>query len=324
MEQVYKYMVATTCMTYNHVSYIEDALNGFANQNTTFPIVFCVVDDASTDGEQEFLRKWADDNLEIKNNEYSHVVFSNGERYCATLKNRHQITFVIVLLFENHYGKKSKFPYISEWLSQSKYQALCEGDDYWIEPSKIQRQVDYLERNPTIVLTCHRYKTYNQELGVWEEEKNEKLFKGVDEGFAFNRHNNRGWLTKTLSLVFRSEFIKGHEDSLDFVIIYYLMKNGDGYVFNDFWGVYRKHNGGVCSKNSRFENVKRMYYVVKKLYEEDPNNVTRKIYYDEYATMIIITKGKILLHEKFEIKKVLHLPVSYIKKIYNYIIHFFS
>lgn len=52
MEQDYKYKVVTLCMTYNQASYIEETLHGFTMQETSFPMVFCIVDDASTDGEQ--------------------------------------------------------------------------------------------------------------------------------------------------------------------------------------------------------------------------------------------------------------------------------
>ena len=56
MEQNYKYMVVTKCMTYNQSKFICDTLKGFEMQATTFPVVYCIVDDASTDGEQGLLQ----------------------------------------------------------------------------------------------------------------------------------------------------------------------------------------------------------------------------------------------------------------------------
>ena len=115
MSQVYKYMVATRCMTYNHSLYIEEALRGFAMQETTFPIVFCVVDDASTDGEQNLLLEWTKNNLELnddgslpcKQMPYGKLVFARS------IKNNNAY-FAILLLSENHYRKKDKLPYIKE------------------------------------------------------------------------------------------------------------------------------------------------------------------------------------------------------------------
>ena len=58
-----KYTVATYCFTYNQESYIEDTLNGFSKQETTFPVVYIVIDDASTDRTPEVLCTWCNNNL---------------------------------------------------------------------------------------------------------------------------------------------------------------------------------------------------------------------------------------------------------------------
>ena len=65
MEEKYKYLVCVHCMTYNHASYITDALNGFTMQQTTFPFVCTIVDDASTDGEQEAIRNYLEASFDL-------------------------------------------------------------------------------------------------------------------------------------------------------------------------------------------------------------------------------------------------------------------
>ena len=55
-DSAYKYMVCTRCFTFNHAPYIVDAMNGFVMQETTFPVITIIVDDASTDGEPEVIR----------------------------------------------------------------------------------------------------------------------------------------------------------------------------------------------------------------------------------------------------------------------------
>lgn len=144
-----KYKVEVYCPTYNQSSYIIDALNGFVMQQTDFPFVCTVVDDASTDGEQDVIKKFVNENFETedasisyeKDTEYGHVTY-------AQHKTNRNCYFAIVYLRENHYSQnKLKTPYVREWDDHVQYIALCEGDDYWIDPSKLQRQVLFLEEH---------------------------------------------------------------------------------------------------------------------------------------------------------------------------------
>lgn len=149
MEQKYKYMVATRCFTFNHAPYIEDALRGFAMQETTFPTLFLVIDDSSTDGEQEILRSWAENNLSTREGCPLWRRMPYGDVAEGSLSGKSNVTFAILLLAENHNKlKKPKLPYLIDWLAVSKYHALCEGDDWWIDSGKLQKQVLFLESHP--------------------------------------------------------------------------------------------------------------------------------------------------------------------------------
>lgn len=161
MDNEYKYMVATLCKTYNHAQYIEETLNGFAMQQTSFPCVYIVIDDASTDGEPEVLHDWANNNLEFTETTYQIHPF--GGRYVAQLKSNLLSLFVIILLTENHHGKKSKLPYFGEWYNDAKYHAICEGDDYWINPQKLQTQVEYLNNHKEVGLVYSEINRYLQD-----------------------------------------------------------------------------------------------------------------------------------------------------------------
>ena len=142
----YKYMVCTRCMTYNHEKYIKDALDGFAMQETTFPAVYVIVDDASTDSTADVIRRYMDEHFDMmspeayrRETDYAHIV-------SAPHQTNSNCTFVVLYLKQNHYSqRKKKMPYLSEWVDNSKYSAICEGDDYWIDPQKLQKQVDFLE-----------------------------------------------------------------------------------------------------------------------------------------------------------------------------------
>ena len=152
-----KYMVCIHCMTFNHKPYIQQCLDGFVMQKTDFPFVAIVVDDASTDGEQEVL--W-----DFINNELDQTSFQKDEtddfvRVVASHKTNEKCSFVFIFLKYNHYSiKKSKVPYFEKWEDSAKYMALCEGDDYWISPLKLQKQVDFLETHPDYTLVYSNYK----------------------------------------------------------------------------------------------------------------------------------------------------------------------
>lgn len=144
------YMVSTRCYTYNHAPYIEETLHGFAIQKISFPVVFCVVDDASTDGEQEVLKKWVDEHLLSIDQRPVWEEKKYGKIAVGNLSGNERSTFVVLLLSENHNAKEKKplkLKYIEEWNENAKYQAICEGDDYWIDPLKLQKQVDFMEAN---------------------------------------------------------------------------------------------------------------------------------------------------------------------------------
>ena len=156
------FLVRVSCMTYNHAPYIEDAMNGFCMQETSFPYVCTIIDDASTDGEQEIIRKYLQEHFNLQDK----TIVRNEETddYVLTFA-RHKTNincyFVVFFLKYNHYRKKSKAPYIQEW-ANTKYIALCEGDDYWIDDNKLQRQVEYMEKHDGCTLCYSKANCFNQ------------------------------------------------------------------------------------------------------------------------------------------------------------------
>ena len=158
-----QFKVSVRCLTYNQAPYILDTLDGFAMQQTTFPFVCTIVDDYSSDGEQEAIQRYIEQNFDLsdadiayqRETEYAHITFArhNTNSNCY---------FAILYLKYNHYSlKKNKLPYLAEWLDDVDYAALCEGDDYWIDPLKLQKQVDFLETHPEYSACVHRCKCLN-------------------------------------------------------------------------------------------------------------------------------------------------------------------
>lgn len=143
------FMVYVNCITYNQSAYIEDAMNGFCMQETSFPFVCGIIDDASTDGEPELIRQYFEKNFDLENDK---IVCRSETDDFSLLFAQHKINtncfFVAVFLKYNHYRKKSKEPYVSKWKDTAKYVAFCEGDDYWVDPLKLHKQVAFMEAHP--------------------------------------------------------------------------------------------------------------------------------------------------------------------------------
>ena len=154
-----EYKVLVRCFTFNHSKYIEDALNGFAMQQTNFPFVCLVVDDASTDGEQDVIKAWMERECDMSRAET--IDIPTSVVIIVPLKTNVSCTFAFYLLKKNLYGTgDKKMNHIYPWRDKCEYEALCEGDDYWIDPLKLQKQVDFLDGSPEYVMTytkCHRF-----------------------------------------------------------------------------------------------------------------------------------------------------------------------
>jgi glycosyltransferase involved in cell wall biosynthesis len=126
-------LVSICTITYNHSQYIKECLDGFLMQRTNFQFEVLIHDDASTDGTEEIIREY-----EAK---YPEIIKPIYEKENQWVKGRRgSMVFNLPR-------------------SRGKYIALCEGDDYWTDPLKLQKQVDFLEENPDYSLCFHASKT---------------------------------------------------------------------------------------------------------------------------------------------------------------------
>ena len=287
-------------------------------QEVPYPVVFVVVDDASTDGEQELLYNWANQNLKL-DYEYAYIKETGYAKIIyAPYNEEPNKYFAILLLHENLYNNpEKKLSYIAEWCDNAKYIALCEGDDYWIDPLKLQTQVDFLNNHQDYAVTCHRYKIYDYENKEWKADSNSYLF-GDKDGITFGL-DYKVWLAKTLTLLFRreamGEFVKRATITRDTVLVYFLLKEGKAYCFNKIMGVYTLHYGSTCGKKSIAENRITAYEVSKYIYSIDKNKYARKRYYRNYMYALRYSKGRLLFREKFELMKFLSVPYCFLKEL---------
>lgn len=138
-----KLKVSICCITYNQATFLPDALKGFSIQKVDFPIEILIYDDCSQDTSRDLLREF--------------------KKTCP-----HPVT----LLFpeENRFSKGERIFPKTFAKAQGKYLALCEGDDYWTDPFKLQSQVDFLEANKNYNICFHNVEIFNQETGELLED----------------------------------------------------------------------------------------------------------------------------------------------------------
>ena len=273
-----KFKVCCRCFTFNQSKYITDAMNGFTMQQTSFPFVCTIVDDASTDGEQDVIRKYVEDNFDFtedsvsyhKETDYAHFTYAQHK----TNKNCY---FAVLYLKENHYSqRKPKMGYLSEWRDMCEYEALCEGDDYWICAQKLQKQVTYLDEHREVAYTCHRYNILTQSLhsirlqpDIYFDKYKEATLYEFDNDYVFNVE----WVSKTLTCVFRIKyfdpiFLRKFEYGRDVHMVYNILQHGKGICFADVMGVYRLNEESTFGGLAPRKRMETSYAVYKELWEE--------------------------------------------------------
>lgn len=129
-------VVTIRCITYNHVSLISDTIEGFLAQKTDFPIEIIIHDDASSDGTAEIVRHY---------------------------QQKHPNLIRAIFQSENQWSQGKRPGQFLQGMTRGKYIAVCEGDDYWIDPLKLQKQVDFLESHPDFSICCHGVTVVNDD-----------------------------------------------------------------------------------------------------------------------------------------------------------------
>ncbi|MDD2947524.1 MAG: glycosyltransferase [Rugosibacter sp.] len=122
-------LVSICCITYNQAFFLSEAMDSLLSQETDFPFEIIIGDDASSDGTNVIIEQYK-------------------SRYDSLIKT---------IVNDINIGAIANISKVMS-LASGKYIAICEGDDYWHDPKKIQLQVDFLERNPSFSMCCHDYK----------------------------------------------------------------------------------------------------------------------------------------------------------------------
>lgn len=213
MEEV---KVTIKCLVYNHEPYLRQCLEGFVMQKTNFPFEAIVHDDASTDGSAAIIKEYA-------------------EKYPDIIKPIYET--------ENQYSKHDgSLRRIMDAHTRGKYVAYCEGDDYWIDPLKLQKQVDFLESHPDYGLVYGRAKVFYQNRHEYGKNLIGSSCSNMDDLLIANR-------IVTLTTCFRRTLYMDYVSEIqplldckkmgDYPLWLYLAYRSKLYFFSEPMGVYR-------------------------------------------------------------------------------------
>lgn len=207
-------LVSINCITYNHEAYIRHAIEGFLMQRTEFAYEILIGEDCSTDRTREIV-----------------------EGYRKQFPDK-----IRIITSQNNVGPSENSLRLLE-ASQGKYIALCEGDDYWTDPYKLQKQVDYMENHSDCTLCFHGAKIF--------DEGKQKMISDI-KPYANSRISpvediifGGGGFCPTASLLFRKQsveqlplfFQKAHVG--DYPLQMYLASQGYAYYMDEMMAVYR-------------------------------------------------------------------------------------
>ncbi len=208
------------CITYNHFPFIKDALDSFLMQETDFPFEIYVSDDASTDNTPSVLKEYAN-------------------KYPDKIK---------IFLHKKNQGVMKNFIELAGRIS-SEYVCLCEGDDYWTDPLKLQKQKNFLDNHPDYSLVFHPARI------LWEDGSHHNRIWGPSPEKDYGTFDQQIWdrnIIPTLSVMYRWRFNKAPLSLLSHDILpidWYVHRLhaqvGKIGFLPEIMGVYRKHSGGI-------------------------------------------------------------------------------
>jgi len=230
-----KPVVSVICLTYNHEKYIHDTIDSILNQKTNFHFEFIIHDDASTDNTASIIKSY-------ETKKYDNVTFRP---------------------FYQQVNKwNPKTGYITNYVFnkvQGKYIAMCEGDDYWVDSYKLQKQVDLLE-------TTDYSMCFNRAIVIDENNNFIRYRNYVKKNKVFTIQNLiKNNIISTASVMYKcnvaKKLFKLAADNKcldnmymgDWILNLTCALNGHIFYFSDIMSVYRIHNEGLWSKLSQTE-----------------------------------------------------------------------
>lgn len=267
--------VSVYTLVYNHEPYLRDALESIVTQQTDFDFELFVHDDASTDGSRAIIEEYAA--------KYPHIV-----------KPIYQT--------ENQYSKQVKISqtYIFP-RATGEYIAVCEGDDYWTDPTKLQRQVDFLDSHPEYTACVHN--TTLEDLRTGQERL--MFSHQEDEDITFAQAVRKGSSCyHTSSLMYRRQYAYNRPEFFnkavnfgDYPLAIYLSLSGKIRFLNRDMSHYRFGSVGSWTNWSR-SNAQRIVLNNQSIIDmlEEVDRYTNRVHWDLIQPVILEAKYEQLFY----------------------------
>ena len=263
--------VSVVMITYSHENYIREAIEGVLMQQIDFSVELIIANDCSPDNTDIIVN-----DIIATNKSTIEIVYKKHDKNIGMMAN-----FIFALN-----------------LAKSKYVALCDGDDYWTDPLKLQKQVDFLEENQDYIIhgaqaqVIENKNVTNKIIGYKNEPKILKLSDFFDKNnlvtctVMFRKNNN-------IISEFPKDIFFG-----DWFCYILLLQNNDfkAYSLNQIFAMYRKHSNGVYSSLEEFnkvnQNIKQIIAIKKYLGYLNFNNRTIKSLNNYFFKIFCIEKKK--------------------------------
>ena len=235
--------VSIICLTFNQEKYVRDCFEGFVMQQTNFPFEVLVYDDASKDGTPAIIREYA---------------AKYPDLFKPTLYEKNN--------YSQGFGYVGLYTGINE--AQGKYVAYCEGDDYWTDEHKLQKQVDFLETHPDYEVCAHETIIRNDRDqsvdGLRFSEFNKNKFVSTSKQYYTFDDALCGNIFHISSMMYRNYSIKLPNwlpsiSAGDMVLYMLLAHEGGMYVMKDQMSVYRDHSDSLTNLFTEYQSVINFY-----------------------------------------------------------------
>ena len=235
--------ISIITLTYGHENYIKQAIESVLMQIGDFDMEFIIANDNSPDNTDTIIRN---------------IITTDSKAASMIQYTKHSTNL----------GAIANFIWALKQC-QGEYIALCEGDDYWTDPYKLQKQVDFLEANNDYVLTHHDTAVVDENNNLLKESKLPLLYR---KDFS-NAELQKGISLPTLTLFFRNVFFENpvkfpNVVNGDYVLVSLLGLYGKAKYISDIQkACYRVHTGGVWSKTSKIKKNDAKYSTLKGMSE---------------------------------------------------------
>ncbi|MDF0718780.1 glycosyltransferase [Kaistella sp. PBT33-4] len=226
------YTVSVVMITYGHEKYIEEAINGVFMQQTDFPVELIIANDCSPDQTDEVVKS----------------LLSRAPENITVRYTRHH----------TNKGMNANFLWAASQAT-GKYIALCEGDDYWIDPMKLQKQIEFLDAHPDYALSSG----YSISIDAHGKILNTPVINSEVKYFSYGiKDILQSSKFETATILFRNnprltfpDWFYSFGSDVDSLVLWILKDGGKVHLLNEILSIYRYHPGGATKQDNHQQKL---------------------------------------------------------------------